>query len=136
MFKSAHAKVAAFRKTRGRQSNDDFLREVGASNDAHASHVALAVRRAVATAGLVDPLYIRADDRADNDLAVLPLWDSMDWVELVMNIEDELGVTITDEDAMSIRVNHFSVRSCIEDVTAILQRTGHNGDGPCPSIMT
>ncbi len=53
----------------------------------------------------------------------------MDWVELVMNIEDELGIEISDDDAMSIRVNGFSVRSCIEDVAVIMQRTARNSEG-------
>jgi len=133
MFKSAHTKVTAFRQNRSRQTDEEFLRDVGASHDASASQIALAVRRAVANTGLIDPLYIRADDRADNELAVLPLWDSMDWVKLVMEIEDELGVSISDEDAMSIRVKDFSVRSCIDDITSIIKRIGRDGDcSPAP----
>src|SRR3712207_8437464 len=69
---------------------------------ADAARVALAVRHAVANVGLVDPLFIRADDRAEGELAVLPLWDSMDWVEFVMELEAQLGTRL---DRKSTRLN-------------------------------
>ena len=92
LFKSATDKVDEFRRTRVPQADADFLRDLNAAGDVERSHVALAVRRAVAKAGQVDPRYIRADDRESAELALLPLWDSMDWVQLVMNIEDELAI--------------------------------------------
>ncbi|MEX2214593.1 MAG: hypothetical protein WD768_10720 [Phycisphaeraceae bacterium] len=122
LFKSAIDKVDDFCRTRVPQADADFLRELDAQANAERSHIGLAVRRAVAKAGQVDPRYIRADDRESVELAILPLWDSMDWVRLVMNIEDELGISIPTHEAMTIRVRDFSVRSCVEDVSAIVRR--------------
>jgi acyl carrier protein len=84
--------------------------------------VALAVRRAVASVGLADPLYIRADDRERDELSVLPLWDSMDGVTLLMELEDELGLSILDKEAERIKVSDFSVRPCVGDTLPIVRR--------------
>jgi acyl carrier protein len=56
-----------------------------------AARIAIGVRRAVASVGLVDPLFIRASDRFPEELGALPLWDSMDWMSLVLALEEELG---------------------------------------------
>ncbi len=58
MFKSAHAKVAAFTKNRSRQTDDAFFHDLGLSHNEPAALIALAIRRAVATAGLVDPTSV------------------------------------------------------------------------------
>ena len=121
-LRGSHAKVARFKKGRARQSDDDFLRDLGVGDDAEAREVALAVRRAVASVGVVDPLYIRADDRERDELSALPLWDSMDWVELLMELEDELGLSIPDNEAEQIKVSDFSVRSCVRDTLGVVRR--------------
>ena len=121
-LKGSHAKVADFKKGRERQSDEDFLRDLGFGDSAEEREVALAVRRAVANVGLIDPLYIRADDRERDELSVLPLWDSMDWVALLMELEDELGLAIPDKEAEKIKVSDFSVRSCVRDTLAVVRR--------------
>ncbi len=59
-------------------------------DDPEAVRIALAVRRAVAGVGLIDPSFIRASDRFPEELGVLPLWDSMDWMSLILELEREL----------------------------------------------
>ncbi|HEU5117507.1 MAG TPA: hypothetical protein VFT74_12755, partial [Isosphaeraceae bacterium] len=89
-FQTAHDKVDAFRDGRNRQSDDEFLAECHLTGDPEARRIGLAVRRAVAGVGLIDPLFIRASDRFPEDLGVLPLWDSMDWMSLILELEREL----------------------------------------------
>jgi acyl carrier protein len=121
-LKSSRAKVADFTKVRERQSDQEFLRDLNIGNDPPAREVALAVRRAVAIVGQVDPLYIRADDRELHELSVLPLWDSMDWMQLLVALEEELSMKIPDKEAEKVRVRDFSVRSCISDLLPIVRR--------------
>jgi hypothetical protein len=91
VFKPAHCKVADFRRGRTRQPDDEFLADCGVAPGTEPARIALAVRRAVAATGLVDPLFVRAQDSYPGSLEVLPLWDSMDWVALQFEIERELG---------------------------------------------
>lgn len=121
-LKGSHFKVAEFKQGRNRQADADFLRDLGIGDNPEEREVALAVRRSVANVGLIDPLYIRADDRARDELSVLPLWDSMDWVALLMELEDELGLSIPDKEAQQIKVSDFSVRSCVKDTLAVVRR--------------
>lgn len=80
-----------FRNGRSRQSDDDFLRDCGLEPGRPEASIAIAVRRAVAGVGLVDPLFIRATDSYPGHLELLPLWDSMDWLTLILEIEREVG---------------------------------------------
>ncbi len=91
IFKTAHAKVADFRAGRSRQPDEQFVAECALPDDPEASRIAVGVRRAVASVGLVDPLFIRASDRFPEELGALPLWDSMDWIALILALEEELG---------------------------------------------
>ncbi len=121
-LKGSHRKVADFRRGRERQSDDAYLADLGIADQPLEREVALAVRRAVANVGLVDPLYIRADDRARDELSVLPLWDSMEWVALLLELEDELSLAIPDREAEQIKVSNFSVRSCVRDTIGVVRR--------------
>ncbi len=47
----------------------------------------------------IDPAKISLDSRIAEDLGA----DSLDAVELIMNIEDEFGISINDEDAANIK---------------------------------
>ena len=50
---------------------------------------------------------------------VVPGLDSLDWATVFMDIENELGVTVTAEDAQHIRPN---LRSWIEVVATVYRR--------------
>lgn len=89
-FRTAHDKVDEFRAQRSRQPDPEFLAECDLPDGPEAVRVALAVRRAVGSVGLVDPLFIRASDRFPEELGVLPLWDSLDWISFVLALEWEL----------------------------------------------
>ena len=91
IFKTAHAKVADFRAGRIRQPDEQFVADCSLPDDPEAARVAVGVRRAVASVGLVDPLFIRASDRFPEELGALPLWDSLDWISLILALEEELG---------------------------------------------
>ena len=90
-FKPVHCKVEDFCRGRARQPDNEFLADCGIEAGGEAARVALAVRRAVAWIGVVDPLFVRASDSYPGTLELLPLWDSMDWLSLQLRIEEELG---------------------------------------------
>lgn len=91
VFKPAHWKVNDFRQGRTRQPDREFLADCGVEPGTEAARIALAVRRAVAGIGLVDPLFVRVADSYPGTLELLPLWDSMDWLALQLEIRRELG---------------------------------------------
>lgn len=91
VFRTAHCKVDEFRSDRARQPDETFVAECEVPIDADSAHIVVAVRRAVASVGLIDPLFIRAADRYPEELGVLPLWDSLDWMSFVIELERELG---------------------------------------------
>ena len=64
------------------------------------------VREALAAQFEIDPEKITMDTNLIDDLGA----DSLDVVELIMNIEDEFGVSISDEEA----ANLFTVQRIVE----------------------
>jgi hypothetical protein len=123
VFKPAHCKVSDFRKGRTRQPDDEFLSECGVVPGTEASRVTLAVRRAVAGIGLVDPLFVRAEDSYPGTLELLPLWDSMDWVAFTMQLEEELGQRLPEPEKILV-ANQVSVKQMAADVYRIIISQG------------
>lgn len=116
-FQSDHAKVDEFCVGRTRQSDADFVLDCGMRDNIQGARAALAVRRAVAGVGLVDSAFIRADDRYPDDLEALPLWDSMDFVDLIMRIEKDLETRIPNSIAEQlVNYNGFTVRQLAQSV--------------------
>lgn len=92
---SHERKVAAFCEGRSEQADGDFLTACALPPDPEAARVALAVRRAVAAFGSVDPHFIRAEDAYPDPLNQLPQWDewgdSLDWHAFLIELEEQLG---------------------------------------------
>lgn len=123
VFKPAHSKVDEFRAGRTRQPDDEFLRECGLEPSTAAAEIALAVRRAVAAVGLVDPLFVRCDDSYPGTLDVLPLWDSMDWLSFAFELERELGRSVRWEPSEIVRHSRsVTVSDLIAHVQGVLEQ--------------
>jgi hypothetical protein len=113
--------IANFCKDRSRQPEEQFLAACGLpSDDREAAQVALAVRRAVAKTGSIDPLFIRAEDVYPDQLSLLPLWDSMDWCFFTMALEEELGTRLSDQGEVLV-AQRVSVKQMVADVQRILR---------------
>jgi hypothetical protein len=123
--------VADFRKGRSRQPDNEFLADCGVEPETETDRIALAVRRAVASIGLVDPLFVRAWDSYPGTLELLPLWDSMDWFALQMEIEHELGQRVPgDADRSTPNNGPLTVRKmvlCVRDLLSPTVATSGRG---------
>ncbi|MBK8268290.1 MAG: acyl carrier protein [Planctomycetes bacterium] len=60
--------------------------------------MALGARRTFAKVGKIDAASLRATDRFYPDLAELPLYDSLDILTIVLDMEQELGLKLDSED--------------------------------------
>src|SRR5947209_2219558 len=117
VFWSDDRKVAAFCEGRSGQPDDEFIAGCGLPPEPEAARVALAVRRAVAVIGSVDPRFIRADDVYPDQLGVLPLWDSMDWMAFTWELEKQLGTRLRLVDqGMQLAANRVSVQQMAANV--------------------
>lgn len=85
-------RLAACRwRERPPMSDDDFLRACEIPDEPLRVAVALAARRVIAELGTVPPETNRPDDSFAHDLVRLPFWDSLDWMGLVLGIEEKTG---------------------------------------------
>ena len=100
-FKTRKHFVAEFYAERGTQTDEAFV--AGCCQQRDYSAVALGVRRAIAILGEVEPEHIHHDDLFEGRLEKLPFWNSLDNVAIVLELEDELGVKISDAQAQQIR---------------------------------
>ena len=104
------------------QADEEFLATCDLPSTPDAARIALIVRRAVAKYGLVDPLYVRAADRYPDELVVLPQWDSLDWMQVIFELEQELNTPL-DEQALFSRLSHpGAVKQLVSEVYAQLQK--------------
>jgi hypothetical protein len=90
-FPTDAQKVARFCAGRSEQPDEQFVAECELPSDPETVRIVLAVRRAVAAIGSVDPRFIRASDAYPEPLVILPFWDSIDWLAFVWELEKELG---------------------------------------------
>ena len=131
VFKTAHCKVNDFRRGRTRQPDHEFLADCGVEPGTEMARIALAVRRAVAGIGLVDPLFVRAADSYPGTLELLPLWDSMDWAAFTMELEAELGQRLPDPEKILV-ASQVSVRQMAADMYRIINSQGSAEPGAAP----
>lgn len=81
------------------QTDDEFVAACRAQGVAHSRDLILGIRRIMAGYGMVPPEYIPSTATYFDDLCALPHWDSLDSVELVLQIEEVFEVTIPDREA-------------------------------------
>ena len=96
-------------------SDDEFVLKCDLPDVELATRAALIARRAAGKMGCVDPQFIMPDDDYPSSLEVLPGWESIDWVEFVMAIEEASNVEIPDEAAEMI-VGSWSSHATIKDL--------------------
>jgi acyl carrier protein len=130
VFKSDQEKVAEFCRGRMPQTDGEFVAACDLPDTPEAARIALAVRRAAAVYGLVDPLFVRASDRYPDELVALPRWDSLDWVEVVLELERQLDTPL-DEKAVFARLPHPpAVKDVVWSVYEHLRDRGVTCQGP------
>lgn len=81
---------------------DEFLDAVGIDRSSEFTEIAMAARAKLAELGCVPPESIRASDRFFPDLQKLPFYDSIDYLEVVLTLEQELGIRIAEDDQSAI----------------------------------
>jgi acyl carrier protein len=112
--KTAEEMASAFAATRAPQTDEEFIRECGLADDAEAAALALAVRRSVASYGMVDSQLIRATDRYTEELSALSGWDSPDLLSWWCDLEQELGRRVPAEEVFrDINFRGCSVREMV-----------------------
>jgi acyl carrier protein len=109
-WKTHSEKVAEFAPTRQPLAAEAFLNECALPDDEEARRIAVAVRRSIAKMLTVEPALIRGADREAVELRAL--WDSVDFLEWVMTVEQELKLVITDDVFKGLRPG-YTVRDLI-----------------------
>jgi acyl carrier protein len=116
-WRTAQEKASTFAATRSAQSDGEFLRDCGLSNDDESASAALAVRRSVAKYGMVDAQAIRAADRYPEELIALSGWDSIDLLAWVFELDAQLGVRVPYEQLFrEFDVRAFQIRDLVKIV--------------------
>jgi acyl carrier protein len=126
VFRTSAEKVEAFCEGRAAQPDEEFVAACGLPPGPEATRAALAVRRAVANLGAVDPGFIRAEDVYPDQLGVLPFWDSIDWLAFVLELEEQLGTKISTKEMemSSIIPERVAVREWAAGVYRMLAARG------------
>lgn len=123
-FKSKQEKVHQFKRDRLPESDEDFVH--GCALSVEDVYVAIGVRRVIARLGDVEPAYIHHNDCFDGDIDLLPFWDSLDSLGIVMEIEEEFGVKLNDDAAQRIRnpemVRGLRVKDFVGDVANVVRQ--------------
>ena len=115
--------MAEFTNGRTPQPDTSFLADCQLPALADAERVALIVRALVAEEGSVDPRFIFATDRYPEDLEILPSWDSPDWLDFIMRLEEKLDVRISDRDADRLYMPRWTVRELVQRVVSVYCRS-------------
>ena len=89
---------------------------------AQSRRVALVVRQVFAEEGSVDSKFIYPTDRYPEDLEILPSWDSLDYVDLIMRIEEKLDIRIPNRDVEKLCQLRFTVREFVAGLVAFCSR--------------
>ena len=119
LFRHWTTRVADFTQGRAPQPDAPFVADCQLPTLPDAERVALVVRAVVAEEGSVDPQFIFASDRYPEDLEILPSWDSPDWLDFIMRLEEKLAIRISDRDAERLYMPRWTVRELVQRVVSV-----------------
>ena len=120
-WKTAGEMAAGFAADRTPEADEQFVAACGLPDTPDAARVALAVRRSVASYGMIGPEFIRAADTYPNELIELSGWDSLDFLGWIFELERELGMSVTREAFKDIR-QPFTVKDLALATYGFVQR--------------
>jgi acyl carrier protein len=109
---------------RTRQSDKEFIAACEVAIES--APYALKVRTAIANLANIDSEYVRAQDRFERDLGQFDFWGSLDSIAVVLELEECLGVRISDKDACEIldpeRKPETTVADFVRNVVHVVQK--------------
>ena len=82
--------------------SDEFLDAMGIDRSSEFAKIALAARATLAELGCVPPDSITAADRFYPDLEKLPFYDSIDFLGVVLAVEDMLDICVSGDESAAI----------------------------------
>ena len=121
-FKFRRQPKKEFCDARTPQPDDEFVAGCGVFGAE--AKVAIGVRHVIAKLGDVEPHFIHYDDPFQGRIDLLRFWDSLDEVAIVLELENELGVRFSDDQAAKMRhpelTKDLTVRDYVNDVIKAL----------------
>lgn len=102
-WRTAEEMAADFAAVRCAETDAKFIADCGLPDAPFARRVALAVRRSVASYGMIESDFIQATDTYPDQLIELSGWDSLDFYGWILELERELDQTIPSESFQNIR---------------------------------
>ena len=102
-WRTADEMAASFAADRTPEPDEQFVAACDLPDTPEAIRVALAVRRSVASYGMIEPKFIRAADSYPDELVELSGWDSIDFLAWIFELERELDMPVTREAFKDIR---------------------------------
>ncbi len=121
LWRTANEMAADFAANRSPESDANYIADCGLPATPIAQRVALAVRRSVASYGMIDSQFIRASDRYPDQLIDLSGWDSLDFLGWLFELERELDLPVPLDVFEYIR-DPFSVADLVQAVLAFLEQ--------------
>ena len=111
-WRTADEMAADFAADRTPETDEQFIAACDLPETPEAVRVALAVRRSVASYGMIAPKFIRATDGYPDELGELSGWDSIDFLAWIFELERELDMPVSREAFNDIR-QPFTVKDLV-----------------------
>ena len=132
-FRTADSIKQEFIQARIAQAEAEFLRRCDLP--AHLEASALAVRAAIANLAGVDVCLVHADDRFDTELLHFDFWGSLDTIAVVLELEQCLGVPISDAQSQKLPNPEFVPGPTVAEwVRRVVDELVERRDGDRPGL--
>ena len=119
-WRTADEMAADFAADRTLETDEQFIAACDLPDNAEAVRIAMAVRRSVASYGMIDPKFIRAIDGYPDELVELSGWDSIGFLAWIFELERELEMPVSSDAFRDIR-QPFTVKELVLAVHKFVQ---------------